>query len=136
MFWIILIFLIVIAVPVAIISAKNQTVVMDVLAMHENLKRNHPDDALSQLGPHEFQRAFYVVKKKRGNKVLMRAMLWFFLSIFISAPVAGFLFSQDHNGLGALALTAILIGFTWFGAKSAHSKLPEVFDQMREELRL
>ncbi|WP_127347858.1 hypothetical protein [Pseudidiomarina mangrovi] len=136
MLWLILVFIFVIAIPVAIIAAKNQSVVMDVLAMHENLKRNHPDDALSQLGPHEFQRAFYIVKKKRGNKLLGRAFILWFLGLFISMIVASAFFTLDYDSLGVVVMIVLPLGFAWYGVKSARAKMPEIFEQMRTELRL
>lgn len=136
MLWLILIFLIFMAVPAVLIAAKNQNAAMDVLAMHENLKRNHPDDALSQVGPHEFQRAFHLAKKKRGQKVVGRGFLWYFLGLIISIPIASFMFFMDNDTLGVLALAIAPLGFGWYGAKSAQSKMPELFDQMRAELLL
>lgn len=136
MLWFILIFFILLAIPIALITAKNQNAAMDALAMHENLKRNHPDDALAQLGPHEFQRAFHVARKKRGEKVVGRGFLWCFLGLIVSIPIASFMFVMDNNTLGVLAFIIAPIGLGIYGAKSAQSKMPQLFDQMRTELRL
>lgn len=136
MLWIILLLLILLAIPVVLITAKNQNAAMDLLAMHENLKRNHPDDALGQLGPHEFQRAFHVTRKKRGQKVISRGFLWFFLGLIVSIPVAGIMSFTDNETLSTLPLIIVPLGLAIYGAKSAQSKMPELFDQMRTELRL
>lgn len=80
MLWFILIFFVLMAIPAVLISARNQGVMMDALAMHENLKRNHPDDPLAQLGPHEFQRIFHRAQINRGKPTINRGFLWFFLA--------------------------------------------------------
>jgi len=136
MLWAILIFLALITIPAVILTANRQNTAMDALAMHENLKRNHPDDALAQLGPNEFQRAFYVTKRKRGQKVLNRGILWLFLGLIVSIPVSLMLAYIGIGQFVPFALFALPVAGFIYGAMSTRSKLPEQFDQMRTELRL
>lgn len=136
MLWILLFIFLIIAITAVAANAKNQNDVMDVLAMHENLKRNHPDDALSQLGPHEFQRAYHVVKRKRGQKVSLSSFLWFFLGLFAAIPFGSYLIAMEAQFLGAMLFVVIPILLSWYGKKKASAKLPQFFDDMRTELGL
>lgn len=139
MLWFILIFFILMAIPAVIISASNRAAVMDALAMHENLKRSHPDDALGQLGPHEFQRAFNLARLRRHRKLVKGFLLWGFLGLIIAIPIASLMFAMDSDTadtLGMLTFVGAPLGLAWYGMKSARSKMPELFDQMRTELRL
>lgn len=136
MLWFILIFFVLMAIPAVLISARNQGVMMDALAMHENLKRNHPDDPLAQLGPHEFQRIFHRAQINRGKPTINRGFLWFFFGILTSIPIA---IITSYFESEALVVTVILLtplGFGLYGGMAAHSKRPELFDQMRAELKL
>ena len=135
MIWVIFI-LIVLGVIAAIAANSNKNHSMNALALHENIKRNYPDDALAELGPHEFERAFTTAKQKRNTKISLDILLWFVIGVVVSAVPSSVLAAQHQGGLASIVSAVIVLAALWFGLKRARSKTKQVIDLMRDELKV
>ncbi len=136
MLWIILFFFLIIGLIAVIASAANSGQAMNALALQESIKRNHPDDALGQLGPHEFQRAFLLARQRRNSKIATSLLLWTLLGFFIGTFAMAVFSAADSMGMGILVTLVIVGFFMWYGVRKGRARVPQVLDLMRAEMHL
>ena len=131
----VLLFIAIIILLGAILAANAGRNSTSVLAAHENLKRVHPDDALSQLGPNEFEAAYMRASRKRSSTVSMwtsgGAGVGFVLALFPATMLL-----EDNAFVSVFIMAAGLGLGMQLALRHARSRTPEVFDLMRQDLRL
>lgn len=135
MLWLILLVLIIVAIGVLIRatnSARSGNEAVDALAIQESIKRNHPDDWLARLGPHEFQRAYSMAQNKRQQHLSNGQYLWLFIGFAVGCIPLALMWESD-SFLAMCAWVAVLCGIFAFGRQRVRASAPEVLDLMRQQ---
>lgn len=137
MLWLILIVLIIVAL-IAVINAANSSTKANqtvyALALQESLRRNHPDNILSQLGPNEFQRAYAQASFKRLQHLQRGMWIWFAVAFVAAGGVLVLLSPNwDLNMTAVWAAIIVLCGIYYVGRERIRRSAPEILDLMHQQ---
>ena len=131
----IILFLAIIVLLGAVLASKAGQSNVNVLAVQESLKRNHPNDPLSQLGPNEFEAAYMRASRKRNGAISMYSMLGA-VAGFVPGLVLGLALIEDNLWVATgLMIGLFAIGLV-IGRSIGRNRTSEVFDLIRQDLHL
>lgn len=108
---------------------------VNVLAVQENLKRVHPDDALSQLGPNEFEAGYMRAHRKRQGAINMAVMVGGGAGL-VAGMLFGFALIEDDAAWATILIVGLPSAGILIGRNMTQNRTPEVLDLMRQELHL
>ena len=136
MIWIIILILLILVVCAIIFAAGNarrRDDDVDAMAVHESLRRNHPDSPLSQLGPNEFLRAYEAAVKRRQMSIAKAFNLWA-LGGFVAASLAAWILFQISESLGIWVWVIATLAALAVAVVRCRVRAPAVLDLMQTRL--
>lgn len=131
----IVLFLAILALLGAIGASRAGQNSVNVLAVQEGLKRNHPNDPLSQLGPNEFEAAYMRASRNRNSAISMFSMLGG-LAGFVPGLLLGLMFVDQSVWITTFLIIGLFSAGVLIGRSMGRNRTPEIFDLMRKHLHL
>lgn len=131
----IILFLAIIVLLGAVLASRAGQSNINVLAVQESLKRNHPNDPLSQLGPNEFEAAYMRASRKRNSAVSMYSMLGA-VAGFVPGLLLGLALIEDNLWVATGLMIGLFAVGLVVGRSMGRNRTPEVFDLIRQDLHL